>query len=47
MHTRDLVQNEGFSVIYGDTDSIMVNTNSVDFENAKNVGQKVCKNFNI
>lgn len=41
MHTKDLVEAEGFSVIYGDTDSIMINTNSTDLKNAKIVGQNV------
>jgi len=41
MHTKTLVENENFSVIYGDTDSIMVNTNTMDFQQAKLLGQKV------
>lgn len=50
MHTKDLVEAEGFSVIYGDTDSIMINTNSMNFKNAKLVGQNVSfflKNYNF
>lgn len=26
MHTKDLVEKNGYSVIYGDTDSVMINT---------------------
>lgn len=26
MHTKELVEKNGFSVIYGDTDSVMINT---------------------
>lgn len=45
MHTKTLVENEKFAVIYGDTDSIMVNTNTIDFNQAKQIGQKVRKFF--
>ncbi|KAE9552614.1 hypothetical protein FO519_004162 [Halicephalobus sp. NKZ332] len=38
--TKNLVENSGYTVIYGDTDSIMVNTNSVDLAAAKEVGNK-------
>uniref|UniRef100_A0A183CEG6 DNA polymerase n=1 Tax=Globodera pallida TaxID=36090 RepID=A0A183CEG6_GLOPA len=41
LHTKHLVENEHFSVIYGDTDSIMVNTNSTDFVQAKQIGQRL------
>lgn len=41
MHTKVLVENENYSVIYGDTDSIMVNTNTTDFRQAKQIGQRV------
>lgn len=47
MHTKELVESEGFSVIYGDTDSIMVNTNSTDLELAKQVGQKVSRRWRV
>lgn len=26
MHTKDLIEKNGYSVIYGDTDSVMINT---------------------
>ena len=32
LQTRDLIQKMNLDVIYGDTDSVMVNTNSHDFE---------------
>ncbi|KAL3104154.1 hypothetical protein niasHS_002181 [Heterodera schachtii] len=41
LHAKSIVENENFSVIYGDTDSIMVNTNSTDFEQAKQIAQKL------
>ncbi|KER27418.1 hypothetical protein T265_05525 [Opisthorchis viverrini] len=41
MNTRDLVENMNFEVIYGDTDSIMVNTNSTDLLTALSIGEKV------
>lgn len=47
MHTKNLVEAEGYSVIYGDTDSIMINTNSTDLQNAKIVGQNVIFLFKI
>jgi len=30
-----------FDVIYGDTDSIMINTNSVDYDQVMSIGAKV------
>uniref|UniRef100_A0A1I8B2I3 DNA polymerase n=1 Tax=Meloidogyne hapla TaxID=6305 RepID=A0A1I8B2I3_MELHA len=51
LHTRTLVENENFSVIYGDTDSLMVNTNTTNFQEAKQIGQKlkqvVNKNYSL
>jgi len=41
LQTKTLVENENFSVIYGDTDSLMVNTNTTNFLEAKQIGQKV------
>ena len=32
LQTKDLIQKMNLDVIYGDTDSVMVNTNSHDFE---------------
>ena len=41
MKTKDLAQAIGLDVIYGDTDSIMINTNSTDFEEVFKIGNKV------
>ena len=32
LQTRDMIQKMNLDVIYGDTDSVMVNTNSQDYE---------------
>ncbi|PVD18466.1 hypothetical protein C0Q70_21015 [Pomacea canaliculata] len=41
MKTKELVEGMGLEVIYGDTDSIMVNTNSTDLEQVYKLGNKV------
>jgi len=41
MHTKELAQKIGLEVIYGITDSIMINTNSTDMENAFKLGNQV------
>ncbi|KAM9839703.1 DNA polymerase alpha catalytic subunit [Aulostomus maculatus] len=41
MHTKDLVQKMNLEVIYGDTDSIMINTNSKSLEEVFKLGNKV------
>ena len=41
LQTRDLVQGMNFDVIYGDTDSIMINTNCEDYEQVFKLGHKV------
>ncbi|TKR94314.1 hypothetical protein L596_008611 [Steinernema carpocapsae] len=46
MATKDIVEKNGFSVIYGDTDSIMVNTNSTDFQEALKIGANIKKLVN-
>lgn len=46
LHTRDLVQKLNFDVIYGDTDSIMVNTNCTDFDQVFALGQKIKSEVN-
>ncbi len=45
MHTKELVERMGLDVIYGDTDSIMINTNSTDFDHVISLGKKVCDRF--
>lgn len=42
MNSRDLVQKLNYDVIYGDTDSIMINTNSLDYDEVYKIGYKVC-----
>ena len=39
--TADLVTENEFQVIYGDTDSIMVNTRQLDYEKARQMGEKI------
>ncbi|XP_076577515.1 DNA polymerase alpha catalytic subunit isoform X2 [Chaetodon auriga] len=41
MHTKDMVQKMNLEVIYGDTDSIMINTNSTSLEEVFKLGTKV------
>uniref|UniRef100_A0A3Q2FW74 DNA polymerase n=1 Tax=Cyprinodon variegatus TaxID=28743 RepID=A0A3Q2FW74_CYPVA len=41
MHTKDMVQRMNLEVIYGDTDSIMINTNSKSLEEVFKLGNKV------
>lgn len=41
MHTKELVEKIGYSVIYGDTDSIMINTNTTELQLAKKLGLDV------
>ncbi|MEQ2307673.1 DNA polymerase alpha catalytic subunit, partial [Ameca splendens] len=41
MHTKDMVQKMNLEVIYGDTDSIMINTNSKSLEEVFKLGHKV------
>lgn len=44
MHTKELAQKMGLEVIYGDTDSIMINTNSTDMDLAFKLGNQVNEN---
>ncbi|XP_070539037.1 DNA polymerase alpha catalytic subunit-like [Ptychodera flava] len=46
MKTKDLVQKMNLDVIYGDTDSIMINTNTTDLEQVFKVGNKVKSEVN-
>ncbi|KAG1697229.1 DNA polymerase alpha catalytic subunit [Nymphon striatum] len=41
LHTKDLVQSMNLDVIYGDTDSIMINTHSTDLNEVFKLGNKV------
>lgn len=46
MHTKTLVQNLNFEVIYGDTDSIMVNTNCLDYDQVYKIGFSIKQTVN-
>ncbi|XP_058515173.1 DNA polymerase alpha catalytic subunit isoform X2 [Ochotona princeps] len=41
MHTKEMVQKMNLEVIYGDTDSIMINTNSTNLEEVFKLGNKI------
>ncbi|KAM9577340.1 DNA polymerase alpha catalytic subunit isoform 1-T1 [Trichechus inunguis] len=46
MHTNEMVQKMNLEVIYGDTDSIMINTNSTNLEEVFKLGNKVKSEVN-
>ncbi|XP_057574398.1 DNA polymerase alpha catalytic subunit isoform X3 [Hippopotamus amphibius kiboko] len=46
MHTKEMVQKMNLEVIYGDTDSIMINTNSISLEEVFKLGNKVKSEVN-
>ncbi|CAN7937469.1 unnamed protein product, partial [Ixodes hexagonus] len=46
MQTKELVEKMGLNVIYGDTDSIMINTNSRDLKEVLKLGNKVKAEIN-
>merc|ERR1711976_803285 len=46
LKTKDLVQNMNLDVIYGDTDSIMINTNCTDMDMTFKLGNKVKSEVN-
>jgi DNA polymerase alpha subunit A len=46
MSTKTLTERLGHNVIYGDTDSIMINTNSQDFEEVYKIGGNIKKAVN-
>lgn len=41
LNTKDMVEKMGFEVIYGDTDSIMINTKCLDYDQVFKIGSKV------
>ncbi|XP_044750416.1 DNA polymerase alpha catalytic subunit [Coccinella septempunctata] len=45
-NTRDLVQKMCFEVVYGDTDSIMINTNIIDIDQVNKIGIKIKQEVN-
>uniref|UniRef100_A0A8C4VQ49 DNA polymerase n=1 Tax=Gopherus evgoodei TaxID=1825980 RepID=A0A8C4VQ49_9SAUR len=46
MHTKEMVQKMNLEVIYGDTDSIMINTNSTNLEEVFKLGNKIKSEVN-
>lgn len=46
MNTRSLVQKLNYEVIYGDTDSIMINTNCTDYEQVQKIGTTIKQTVN-
>ena len=44
--TVDIVTKKGYDVIYGDTDSIMINTNTTDIQEVKEIGKMVKSEIN-
>lgn len=45
-NTKDTVEKMTFEVIYGDTDSIMINTNCLDYEQVFKIGSKIKQEIN-
>ena len=41
LQTRELVRKMNLDVIYGDTDSLMIDSNSVDYDQVMKVGLRV------
>ncbi|XP_055614438.1 DNA polymerase alpha catalytic subunit [Uranotaenia lowii] len=41
MNTKGIVEKMNYQVIYGDTDSIMINTNSIDYEQVFKIGSNI------
>ncbi|EFX79893.1 hypothetical protein DAPPUDRAFT_304346 [Daphnia pulex] len=46
LQTRDLVRKMNLDVIYGDTDSLMIDSNSVDYDQVMKVGLKIKQEVN-
>ncbi|XP_078265270.1 DNA polymerase alpha catalytic subunit [Rhinoraja longicauda] len=46
VHTKEMVQKMNLEVIYGDTDSIMINTNSTNLEEVFKLGNKIKNEVN-
>lgn len=45
--TKTLVEKLAFDVIYGDTDSLMINSNCVNYDQVMKIGYKVCQYFYV
>ncbi|XP_046595770.1 DNA polymerase alpha catalytic subunit [Neodiprion lecontei] len=46
INTKDLVERLNYQVIYGDTDSIMINTNVLDYEQVFAIGKQIKQEVN-
>jgi len=46
LKTKDTVEKLGFDVIYGDTDSLMINTNTTDTKVVFQIGNKIKSEIN-
>ncbi|CAF3355969.1 unnamed protein product [Rotaria sp. Silwood1] len=46
MQAKNIVERMNFDVIYGDTDSIMINTNSTDYDQVMGIGTKIRNEIN-
>uniref|UniRef100_A0A0K8W209 DNA polymerase n=2 Tax=Bactrocera latifrons TaxID=174628 RepID=A0A0K8W209_BACLA len=46
MNTKSLVQKMSYEVVYGDTDSIMVNTNILDYDQVFTIGNSIKQSVN-
>ncbi|XP_057659152.1 DNA polymerase alpha catalytic subunit [Diorhabda carinulata] len=45
-NTRDMIQKMNYNVVYGDTDSIMINTNILDYDQVFKIGLKIKQEVN-
>lgn len=46
MNTKDLVEKMNYEVIYGDTDSLMINTKCLDYDEVFKIGNKIKQEIN-
>lgn len=46
MDTKEIVQKQNYEVVYGDTDSLMINTNCLDYDSVFKIGNELKKEIN-
>ncbi|GBP39586.1 DNA polymerase alpha catalytic subunit [Eumeta japonica] len=46
MDTKEIVQKQNYEVVYGDTDSLMINTNCLDYDQVFKIGNDLKKEIN-
>ncbi|CAF3590618.1 unnamed protein product [Adineta steineri] len=46
MQAKNIVERMNYDVVYGDTDSIMINTNSIDYDQVMAIGAKIRNEIN-